>query len=113
MAIVKCARCGDTMGTALWTPESNICGWCFDDLRDAAPYRLDVSHKEPVPFLCELCHRIARDVQLRPVVKYQGGGGRAQMLQCEKVEECWARKEQQERGAMCERELENEQEATI
>uniref|UniRef100_A0A6M3LFA7 Uncharacterized protein n=1 Tax=viral metagenome TaxID=1070528 RepID=A0A6M3LFA7_9ZZZZ len=36
MTIVKCAQCGDTMGTTLWTPESNICGSCADDLRDRA-----------------------------------------------------------------------------
>ena len=45
---------------------------------------------------CKLCGRVARDVALRPVVKYQAGAGLAQMLQCEDVGECWLRADEQE-----------------
>ena len=46
---------------------------------------------------CELCHRIARDVALRPVIKYQSGAGVVEMLQCEDVTECWLRADEQEK----------------
>jgi len=62
------------------------------NIRDAANICAPLGYQQ-----CELCGRVARDVALRPVVKAQAGAGTAQMLQCEKVEECWLRADEQEK----------------
>ncbi|MDP2950697.1 MAG: hypothetical protein Q8P22_14335 [Chloroflexota bacterium] len=64
-------------------------------LRDAAWICAPLGYQQ-----CALCGRIARDVALRPVVKYQGGAGTVQVLQCDDVAACWIRAEEQDAASV-------------
>jgi len=63
------------------------------NIRDAANICAPLGYRQ-----CKLCGRVARDVQLRSVVNYDGGHGVAQVLQCEDVAECWVRAEENAQG---------------